>query len=366
VTLGDEEAKRRKVQKTILERKAPPTFSCAVEIISKTECRVHHKLETTVDAILAGKPPKFEARKMRNKSTESEMPLVIPDREYEIEQLPLYQQQLVTRTMSSEGNFRDEFAPSRQTKSKSMPSDDNFGDDFVISRKPKGKKSVPGKSLVRVYTYQISEADILQVAIVMGFDDELDVTDDIGAADVILASSSEMKQNPWIHNVAKYHKLPIFVVKSNTMAQIVKAVRMIVGRDSSPSHKQPKVMEGEIEIEDDAPKRKPSLEEIDALEEARLAIEYIVIPGGEPVELLPRCSEIVARQLELVESYQLLAETFGTDSNSRLQILPVKITKKSSSKDSRGLKPTKQTGSDLIVSENGGGSSFSRLPFLPK
>jgi phage-related holin len=47
----------------------------------------------------------------------------------------------------------------------------------------------------------------------MGFDDELDVTDDIGAADVILASSSEMKQNPWIHNVAKYHKLPIFVVK---------------------------------------------------------------------------------------------------------------------------------------------------------
>jgi hypothetical protein len=41
VTLGDEEAKKRKVQKTILERKGPPTFSCAVEMISKTECRVH-------------------------------------------------------------------------------------------------------------------------------------------------------------------------------------------------------------------------------------------------------------------------------------------------------------------------------------
>jgi hypothetical protein len=54
VTLGDEEAKKRKVQKTILERKGPPTFSCAVEMVSKTECRVHHKLETTVDAILAG------------------------------------------------------------------------------------------------------------------------------------------------------------------------------------------------------------------------------------------------------------------------------------------------------------------------
>lgn len=66
---------------------------------------------------------------------------------------------------------------------------------------------------ISIFRFQISEADILQVATVMGFDDELDVRDDIGAADVILASSSEMKQNPWIRNVAKYHKLPIFVVK---------------------------------------------------------------------------------------------------------------------------------------------------------
>ena len=53
----------------------------------------------------------------------------------------------------------------------------------------------------------------MQVATVMGFEDELDITDDIEAANVILASSSEMKQNLWIRNVAKYHKLPIFVVK---------------------------------------------------------------------------------------------------------------------------------------------------------
>ncbi|BAT00385.1 protein SEEDLING PLASTID DEVELOPMENT 1 [Oryza sativa Japonica Group] len=366
VTLGDEEAKKRKVQKTILERKGPPTFSCAVEMISKTECRVHHKLEATVDAILAGKPPKFEARKMDYKATESGRSLVIPEREYETEPLPSYQEHHFAKAMPSEDNFDDDFS-TRRTESKSVPSNDNFNDDFGSTRKTKGKTSVPGKSPVHVYTYQISEADILQVATVMGFDDELDVTDDIGAANVILASSSEMKQNHWIRNVAKYHKLPIFVVKTNTMAQIVKAVRMIVGRDklNAPTRKQPKVVVGEIEIEDDAPKRKPSLEEIDALEEARLAIEYIVIPGGEPVELLPRCSEIVARQLELVESYQLLAETFGTDSNSRLQILPVKITKKSSSKGSAGSMP-KQGSSDLIVSDNGGGSSFSRLPFLPK
>lgn len=55
MTLGDEEASRRGVQKSVLERKGPATFSCAVEIVSKTELRVHRSLETTVDAILAGK-----------------------------------------------------------------------------------------------------------------------------------------------------------------------------------------------------------------------------------------------------------------------------------------------------------------------
>jgi len=54
VTLGDEEANRRGVQKTVLERKGPSTFSCGVEIISKTELRVHRSLEATVDAILSG------------------------------------------------------------------------------------------------------------------------------------------------------------------------------------------------------------------------------------------------------------------------------------------------------------------------
>lgn len=51
------------------------------------------------------------------------------------------------------------------------------------------------------------------------------------------------------------------------MAQMVKAVRMILGTDSfGTSSKQPLGCSFDIEIEDDAPKRKPSLEEIDALE----------------------------------------------------------------------------------------------------
>lgn len=64
VTLGDEEASRRGVQKSVLERKGPSSFSCGVEIISKEELRAHPDLEATVDAILAGRYPRYEIRKI--------------------------------------------------------------------------------------------------------------------------------------------------------------------------------------------------------------------------------------------------------------------------------------------------------------
>ncbi|KAL0358622.1 UNVERIFIED_CONTAM: protein SEEDLING PLASTID DEVELOPMENT 1 [Sesamum angustifolium] len=211
---------------------------------------------------------------------------------------------------------------------------------------------------------EIQEADLLQVAAVMGLEEKIDATDDIGCADAILASSYEMKQNPWIRGVAKFHQLPVFVIKSTTMAQMVKAVRMILGMDSFSSvQKQSNRTSSDIEIEDDEPIRKPSLEEIDALEEVRLAIEYIVIPGGEPVELLPRRSEIVARQLELVKSYQLTVENSGTDSNPRLQILPQKLNKKTSKTSSSFVKYASPKSS---VAGGGGATSVVRLPFLPE
>lgn len=72
VTLGDEEARSRRVQKTVLERKGPPTFAYAVEIISRTEFHVHHRLDATVDAILAGRSALFEIRHMDPEAKGSE------------------------------------------------------------------------------------------------------------------------------------------------------------------------------------------------------------------------------------------------------------------------------------------------------
>jgi stage III sporulation protein SpoIIIAA len=62
VTLGDEEARRRRTQKSVLERKAPPTFDVVVEIQSRERVMVHADVAQTVDALLRGDPIAPELR----------------------------------------------------------------------------------------------------------------------------------------------------------------------------------------------------------------------------------------------------------------------------------------------------------------
>jgi hypothetical protein len=54
VTLGDEEARRRRTQKSVLERKAPPTFDVVIEIQDREKVLVHADVAETVDSILRG------------------------------------------------------------------------------------------------------------------------------------------------------------------------------------------------------------------------------------------------------------------------------------------------------------------------
>ena len=62
VTLGDDEARRRRTQKTVLERKAPPTFDVVVEIADRDRVAVHADVAETVDALLRGDPLAPEMR----------------------------------------------------------------------------------------------------------------------------------------------------------------------------------------------------------------------------------------------------------------------------------------------------------------
>lgn len=57
VTLGDEMARLRGSQKTITERKGPPTFDCVAELSSQDELLIHADSSSSVDALLRGERP---------------------------------------------------------------------------------------------------------------------------------------------------------------------------------------------------------------------------------------------------------------------------------------------------------------------
>ncbi|HEX5838372.1 MAG TPA: R3H domain-containing nucleic acid-binding protein, partial [Anaerolineales bacterium] len=62
VTLSDEEARRRGTQKTVLERRAPPTFDVLIEIQTRDRFTVHTDIMASVDALLRGYPLQPEVR----------------------------------------------------------------------------------------------------------------------------------------------------------------------------------------------------------------------------------------------------------------------------------------------------------------
>jgi stage III sporulation protein SpoIIIAA len=64
VTLGDEEARRRHTQKSVLERKAPPTFNIIVEMQERDKVIVHPAVAEAVDAILHSRKRRIEVRSL--------------------------------------------------------------------------------------------------------------------------------------------------------------------------------------------------------------------------------------------------------------------------------------------------------------
>ncbi len=72
VTLGDEEARRRRTAKTINERKSPPTFDIVVEIVNREEVLVHRDTAEAVDRLLAGSEMGGERRRLVDGGVQAE------------------------------------------------------------------------------------------------------------------------------------------------------------------------------------------------------------------------------------------------------------------------------------------------------
>jgi stage III sporulation protein SpoIIIAA len=314
VTLGDEEARRRGSQKTVLERKAPPTFAIAVEMLERQRWVVHPEVAQTIDMLLRGKEPSLQVRtvdeqgqvEITQETPQTPSPqTVIPTQTLQSVPRPTGWRasgRMVPLSPLSDSLNQPEF---EQLLEQSWPQPESVNELRPMS-------ALSGEDApVYVYPYGISRSQIEQVIEVLNL--PIILTKELQNADAVIALRSQVKTHSKLRQVAKGRHIPIYGIKSNTIPQISRILQRILGMDDTNTSESTDLR---------LFSRSGSDDELEALEEARLAVEQIVIPTGQPVELLPRSGKVRKMQHELVEHYRLHSDSFGEEPNRRLRIYP--------------------------------------------
>jgi stage III sporulation protein SpoIIIAA len=308
VTLGDEEMRRRGLpQKSILERGADPTFEIAVEMTERYRWVVHQNVAETIDILLRGKVPGFQIRSVGDGGK-----IVVTEEAAPVELI----KNVTPKGWRASGNIQPlptadlAIAPNLSNVANLAPN--------LFRAQTNSYILEPDTEVTRLFLYAISQ-NLAEEAIAAQ-DLPVRITKDLDEADMVLALRSQVRSQSKLRQLADTHSLPIHTVKSSTVAHISRALRRILHIDE-PEHLttfggNSNVSELGMFAHGD------SEDEMEALEEARLAVETIVLPKRQPVELLPRSSFIRRMQHELVEHYNLRSDSFGTEPNRRLRIYP--------------------------------------------
>lgn len=312
VTLGDEEARRRGSQKSVLERKAPPTFEIAVEMLERERWVIHEQVAETVDYLLRGRQPNPQIRTVGETGQVS----ITHELSYRANLDVPPRSVVTTPGWRTSGQMMP--LPSQRASEASTTDKTYFEQllDESLSRQDSnslGSTSGPnGEDLpVHVYPYAVSRHQLEQVVYTLNL--PIALTKDIDSADVVLALRSHIKHHSKLRQIAKNRQIPIHTIKASSVPQIARGLRRILNMDEPGTSEL-----GDLELFS----TNGTEDEIEALEEARLAVERIVIPKGQPVELLPRSSGVRKMQHELVEHYHLKSGSFGEEPNRRLRIYP--------------------------------------------
>jgi hypothetical protein len=163
---------------------------------------------------------------------------------------------------------------------------------------------------LHIYPYAVSRHQLEQVIQTLQL--PVVLTKEIDQADAVLALRAHLKNHSKLRQMSRNHQIPIHAIKSNTLPHIVRALKRLLNHEEAglPEEEENRVLRGSHH------------DELEALEEARLAVEQLVLPQGKPVELLPRPAHIRKMQHELVEHYRLKSASFGEEPNRRLRIYP--------------------------------------------
>lgn len=321
VTLGDDEARRRGSQKTVLERKAPPTFEIAVEMLERQRWVVHESVSETVDTLLRGSQPNPQVRKV-TESGKVEITRELPNAP--IAPQPPTGMSLRPTGWRSTGQMKPLPRPGTlpyRERDTSLQMPPRYDDSFEQLLDRSWQSQDLGNDLIatngedlplHVYPYGVSRHQLEQVVRVLNL--PVVLTKDMDSADVVLALRSHIKNHSSkLRPIAKARQVPIHAVKASTIPQLTHALRRLLHMDDPGV---PEASDMQLFT------HSASEDEIEALEEARLAVEQIVIPKGQPVELLPRSAKVRKMQHELVEHYRLKSDSFGDEPNRRLRIYP--------------------------------------------
>ncbi len=265
VTLGDDEAKHRGSQKTVLEREKQPTFDIVIEIIDRNTLAVYKDSAEAVDYILRGWPISPEIRKV--------------DQEYGT---PV--EKIINKVKELDTKANVAAAPL----------------NFSFNRAQYVKEN---KAHKKIYIYAVSRSIVDKI--IERLDIKAEIVRNVEDADFVIAHKNFAKGGTKILSVANEYRLPVFFVRTNSMSQIQKVLKDALN-----------LTQGDV-IE------KPTVGYMDdtelALAETKAAIAKI-FEGAETIELESQNSQIRKAQHELVEQHGLSSESIGEEGFRRIRI----------------------------------------------
>lgn len=262
VTLSDEEARRRGTQKTVLERKAPPTFEVVIEIQDQNTLAVHHDVAEVVDRFLRDIPLRPEVR-VRTEGGGVE----------------------IRRPANGQGGDAAAAAPR------------NGGGEAPGAYGPTGAAERPplrGRT-VRIFPYAVARAKLDRA--LRKFRVSARLVDDPDEADMVVTLKSQERRQPHKVRDAAARGVPIHVVRSNTVTQMENFVRAVFGVADAWAGDEAAIREVE-----------------DAIEE--------ISRSGQPVELAPRNHYLRRLQHEVANREGMISESRGEEPFRRVVIHP--------------------------------------------
>ncbi|WP_255142097.1 AAA family ATPase [Synechococcus sp. EJ6-Ellesmere] len=289
VTLGDEEARRRGSQKTVLERCADPTFPLAVEMHSRSRWLVHRDVARTVDQQLRGQPVRPQVREL---GSDGRLRLNDPEPGPPSPRMP-------RRGLVAAG---DSPAPSPALAPVPLP------DPELLPPHRRSAPPAPAAPPLRLYCCGVSPQLLEQV--VRSRQLPVQRASQVEEADAVLSLRQQLGREPQVRSQALEQHVPILVIKADTLPQIQRGVERLLRRRGGDGSG---VSTGPASAPDDAH---------GAMEECRLAVEQVVLRQGRPVELLPRSPSVRRIQADQVNGYGLRSAEFGSGDLQRLRVFP--------------------------------------------